>query len=42
MRLFIRADANNHIGIGHIMRCISLAQSWSKKGGKVTLFLDQK
>ena len=42
MRLFIRADANNHIGIGHIMRCISLAQSWSKKGGKVTFISGSK
>lgn len=42
MRLFIRADANNHIGIGHIMRCISLAQSWRKKGGKVTFISGSK
>jgi UDP-2,4-diacetamido-2,4,6-trideoxy-beta-L-altropyranose hydrolase len=36
MRLYIRVDANGKIGIGHIMRCISLAQSWKDRGGEVT------
>jgi len=34
--LIIRADADEKIGIGHIMRCIALAQAWRDKGGKVT------
>ena len=34
--LVIRADANSQIGIGHVMRCIALAQTWQDRGGKVT------
>lgn len=34
--LFIRADASNSIGTGHIMRCLAIGQTWSKHGGKVT------
>jgi len=33
--LVFRVDANNHIGAGHIMRCIALAQEWKKGGGNV-------
>lgn len=36
MNLYVRADADSKIGIGHIMRCIALAQSWHDAGGKVT------
>lgn len=36
--LLIRADANEKSGIGHLMRCIALAQSWQRYGGNV-LFL---
>ncbi len=35
-QLFIRTDANSKIGIGHFMRCLALAQTWKKHGGKVT------
>lgn len=35
-KLIIRADATTAIGIGHIMRCIALAQAWQEKGGSVT------
>ena len=35
-KLFIRADATTAIGVGHIMRCIALAQAWQEKGGSVT------
>jgi UDP-2,4-diacetamido-2,4,6-trideoxy-beta-L-altropyranose hydrolase len=35
MNLYIRADANSKIGIGHIMRCLALAQNWYDQGGKV-------
>lgn len=35
MRVLIRADANPHIGIGHIMRCRSVAQAFEKRGVEV-------
>ena len=34
--LYIRADANTQIGIGHLMRCLALSQAWKKQGGQVT------
>lgn len=36
-RLAIRADAGPDIGTGHVMRCLALAEGWSKAGGMVTL-----
>jgi UDP-2,4-diacetamido-2,4,6-trideoxy-beta-L-altropyranose hydrolase len=32
--LSFRADATMHMGIGHVMRCVALAQSWQERGGK--------
>ena len=33
--LVLRADATTAIGIGHLMRCIALAQAWKAKGNAV-------
>ena len=34
--MIIRADASRQIGIGHIMRCLAIAQAWQDNGGEVT------
>ena len=34
--LYIRADGNAEIGIGHIMRCLSIAKAHRKSGGDCT------
>jgi spore coat polysaccharide biosynthesis predicted glycosyltransferase SpsG len=34
--LVIRADANAQMGMGHLMRCLALAQGWKARGGQVT------
>ena len=37
--LIVRADANVAIGMGHVMRCIALAQAWQDSGGSVTFVM---
>lgn len=34
--LCIRADAGPEQGIGHVMRCLALAQAWQDRGGTAT------
>lgn len=36
MHLYVRTDASREIGIGHVMRCIALAQAWKDQGGEAT------
>lgn len=35
-KVYIRADGNSNIGMGHIMRCLSIADSFKAKGMKPT------
>lgn len=37
--LYIRADGNSKIGMGHIMRCVSIAREIERKGKKVTFLI---
>lgn len=39
--LIIRADAGPTMGIGHVMRCIALAQEWQETGGDVVFVLSR-
>ena len=39
--LLVRADGNNQIGIGHVMRCLALAQAWQENGGEVHFVIDE-
>jgi UDP-2,4-diacetamido-2,4,6-trideoxy-beta-L-altropyranose hydrolase len=34
-RLTVRADAGREIGVGHLMRCLAVAEEWQARGGEV-------
>lgn len=36
--LVICAEANSRVGVGHLMRCMALAQPWKTKGGRCMVF----
>jgi UDP-2,4-diacetamido-2,4,6-trideoxy-beta-L-altropyranose hydrolase len=40
--LLIRADGNPQIGLGHLMRCLALAQHWLQRCGPVTFALAEE
>lgn len=35
--LLLRTDVDAHIGSGHLMRCLGIAQAWQDRGGSVVL-----
>jgi UDP-2,4-diacetamido-2,4,6-trideoxy-beta-L-altropyranose hydrolase len=37
--LLIRADATAELGVGHVMRCIALAEAWEDAGGRALFAL---
>ena len=37
--LYVRADGNGEIGMGHIMRCISIAKEIVSKGKEITFLI---
>jgi UDP-2,4-diacetamido-2,4,6-trideoxy-beta-L-altropyranose hydrolase len=42
MNIVFRADANHNIGMGHIMRCLSIADACKSTGHKATFIIAEK
>ena len=40
--LIFRADAGQQIGIGHVMRCLALAQCWQATGGQAIFVIGEE
>jgi UDP-2,4-diacetamido-2,4,6-trideoxy-beta-L-altropyranose hydrolase len=40
--IYIRADANDKIGIGHMMRCFAIAKALRRRGTEATFFVADK
>ncbi len=38
-KILIRTDAGPKIGIGHLMRCLTIARKWEEMGGDVSLLM---
>ena len=41
-KFYIRVDANDNIGIGHMMRCLSIAKAMRRRGVELTFFVADK
>jgi len=41
MSVCFRVDANSHIGVGHLMRCLALAQALDEQMVEVYFFIRQ-
>lgn len=41
-KFYIRVDANDNIGIGHMMRCLSIAKAMRERGVELTFFVADK
>ena len=37
--IYVRADGNSKIGMGHVMRCIAISNEIKELGGEVTFIL---